>query len=443
MESMKSELTEVSETRKNLSFEIPSDVVDAEIDRVAQGYSRTVRVPGFRQGKVPATVVKQRYKDQILYDVAKDLIPRLVSTALQERGLEPVATPDIKDVVIEQGQPLKFTADFETVPPIDPGQYAGLTVRKPPAVLEVGAIEQALQQLQQRAARWHPVEDRPAQAGDTLLMDLTRTRRTSVIEIAGEGRPAKGGIDDKPEPLQNVTIELGAPQNPPGFDEHLRGLSTGDRRSFTLTYPADDATAELAGATVDYDITLKGIRRKELLALDDEFAKEVSDVDTLDALRLRIRDDLQHEAEHEADHRVRHDLLQQLSSRVKNAPTVLVDREVDRRLEELVRRLMEQGVDPMKATIDWPQFREAQRAPAEETVKSTLVLDEIGRREQIEPTDEDVAQEIDKFAQRSGRTPIAVRATLEKEDGLDRIRAGIRREKTMTWLLDKANVING
>ena len=168
----------------------------------------------------------------------------------------------------------------------------------------------------------------------------------------------------------------------------------------------------------------------------------MSDLETLEALRQRIKEDLQHEAEHEADHQARHELLQQLSGRVNAAPDVLVDREVDRRLEELVRRLMEQGVDPMKANIDWQQFREGQRQPAEETVKSTLVLDEIAGREQIEANDEDVAKEIERFAERSGRTPAAVRATLEKEGGLDRIRAGIRREKTMAWLIEKANIIS-
>src|SRR5215831_6539807 len=154
MDLVKTEFTEVSETRKNISFEIPSDVVDAEIDRIAKGYSRTARVPGFRPGKVPAAVVRQRYKDQILYDVAHDLIPRVVGDALRERGLEPVATPDIKDVVLEEGRPLTFAADFETLPPIELGEYTGLTVRKPPAVLEVGAVDQALDHLQQRHARW-------------------------------------------------------------------------------------------------------------------------------------------------------------------------------------------------------------------------------------------------------------------------------------------------
>jgi len=439
---VKTEFTEVSETRKHLSFEIPPDVVAAEIDRVAKGYSRTARVPGFRPGKVPAAVVRQRYKDQILYDVAHDLIPRLVGDALRERGLEPVATPDIKDVSIEEGQPLTFVADFETLPPIDPGEYTGVTLRKEPAVLEVGAVDQAIERLRQQAARWHPVEGRPAAAGDTLLADLTRTRRRRLVAMPGEAEPPPAHADDdKPETLQGVSIELGSENNPPGFDDHLIGASPDDHRTFTSTMPTNYAVAELAGATMDYDVTVKAVRHKELPALDDEFAKELGEFDSLDALRDRVRHDLQHEAEHESEHKLRHDLLQTLAGRMRTAPDVLVDREIDRRLEEFVRRLMEQGVDPNKANIDWQEFRERQRQAAADTVRSTLVVDEIARREQIDATDEDLDQEIAKFAERSGRTPTAVRARLEKEGALDRIRSGIRREKTMTWLVEKANVI--
>jgi len=441
MSPMKAEFTEVSDTRKHLSFEVPSDVVEAEIDRVALTYSRTARVPGFRPGKVPAGVIKQRYKEQILYDVAQDLIPRLVGDALKARDLRPVARPDIRDVVLEEGRPLTFIADFETMPPIDPGTYVGLTVRKPPAVLEVGAVDHALEHLQQRAARWQPVEDRPAATGDTLLLDLTRTRRSRRIALAGDAEPAPAHPDDdKPESLQNVSVELGNSANPPGFDEHLAGTSTGDTRSFTTAYPKDYGVEELAGATVDYAVTVKGIRKKELLALDDDFAKEVSELETLDALRDRLKSDLQKEAEMESEHKMRHELLQELAARLKTAPDVLVDHEIDRRLEEFVRRLMDQGVDPMKAGVDWKEFRERQRQAATETVRSTLVIDEIARREAIDASDDDLTKEIERFAERSGRTPTAVRARLDKEGGLDRIRAGIRREKTMSWLVEKANV---
>ena len=215
-------------------------------------------------------------------------------------------------------------------------------------------------------------------------------------------------------------------------------------RDFAVTYPADYQPAELAGTTVSYHATIKGVRRKELPELNDEFAKTVSDVETLDALKERIKHDLQHEAEHEADHKVRHDLLQNLAARMKSAvPSALIDREIDRRLEEFVRRLMDQGVDPMKAGVDWQEFRERQQEPSAETVKSTLVLDEIAKREQLDATDEDVAKEIEQFAERSGRTAAAVRARLEKEGGVSRIRSGIRREKTVAWLLEKANISNG
>jgi trigger factor len=442
MLSMKTEFTDVSETRKHLSFEIEPDVVEAEIERIARRYTRSARVPGFRPGKVPASVVRQRYKDQILHDVAHDLIPRVVGDALRERGLEPVASPDIKDVVIEEGQPLTFVADFETLPPIDPGDYTGVTLRKAPAVLEVGAVDHALDHLQERHARWHPVEDRPAALGDTLVVDLTRSRRARLISLAGEA-PAADQKDSEPEALPNVSLELGSDANPPGFDEPLVGTTAGDQRDFTITYPGDYDDPELAGATVDYSVTVKGIRRKELLPLNDDFAKEVSDLETLEALRDRIRDDLQRGAEQESDHGVRHQLLQELSRRVKTPPDVLVDQEIDRRLEEFVRRLMEQGIDPMQANIDWREFRERQREAALDTVRSTLVIDEIARRESIAATDEDVDAEIERFGERAGRTGAAVRARLEKEGALDRIRAGIRREKTMTWLIDKANVVNG
>ena len=189
------------------------------------------------------------------------------------------------------------------MPPIEPGEYTGLTLRKPPAVLEVGAVDRALEQLQQRAARWHPVEDRPARAGDTLLVDLDAD---APHQCHRDGRRASPGArrrrrqaGDAPERLDRDRREA----NPPGFDEQLTGTTAGDARSFTVDYPRDYEVAELAGATVDYAVTVKGIRRKELLPLDDDFAKEVSDVETLEALRDRVREDLQHGAEHEAEHR--------------------------------------------------------------------------------------------------------------------------------------------
>src|SRR5215218_6712329 len=168
---MKTEFIDVNDTRKNLVVEIPSTTVDAEIDKIARDYGKAARIPGFRPGKVPAKVVRQRFRDQILHDVAHGLIPRAVDEALRERGVEPVDTPDIRDVVVEEGQPLKFTASFETVPPIDPGDYSTITLTGTQPAVEEDAVDQALAQLQERGARYEPVEERPIEHGDSVQLD--------------------------------------------------------------------------------------------------------------------------------------------------------------------------------------------------------------------------------------------------------------------------------
>ena len=423
---MKTEFIDVSDTQKNLVVEIPSTVVDAEIDKIARDYGKAARIPGFRPGKVPAKVVRQRFRDQILHDVAHGLIPRAVDEALRERGVEPVDTPDIKDVVVEEGQPLKFTATFETVPPIDPGDYSALTITNRRTAVEEAAIEQALSQLRDRAARYEPVEERGVAAGDSVTVDLERTATAEN----GEAQTDKH---------DGVSVDIGAAANPPGFDEALVGLLTGERKTFDIAYPADYAVAELAGTTVKYDVTVKAIRKRVVPELDDEFAKDMGNFENLEALRGRVRADLEHEAMHENEREMRGELLKQLASRMTaEAPAVLLEREVDRRVEEFVRRLIEQQVDPMRTNINWEEFRERQREGAVEAVKSALVLDEVARRENISVSDADADEEIARYAERTGRTPAAVRARLEKEGGLGRVYAGIRRERTVEFLLSRA-----
>ena len=172
---MKTEFTDVSETQKTITIEIPTEVVDAEIDRIARGYTKQARLPGFRPGKVPQTIVKQRFKDQILHDVMHGLIPRAVEEALQERGIEPVDTPNIKDVALEEGQPLKFTAAVETVPAFDPGDLSAITLHRPPVEITDDAVNDMLQRLRERAGKFEPVEGRPVADGDAVVADLDRT----------------------------------------------------------------------------------------------------------------------------------------------------------------------------------------------------------------------------------------------------------------------------
>jgi trigger factor len=421
---MKADLVDVNETRKNLKIEIPSDVVDAEINRVARDYSRKARIPGFRPGKAPARVIKQRFKDQILNDVAHDLVPRAIDEALRERGVEPVDTPDVREVTVEEGQALTFTASFETVPAFDVGDYATLSLKRPSNRVDDEAVDQALQRLRDRAARFEPVEGRGIVEGDIVTLDLERTDPTGKVDKHAD-----------------VAVELGASANPPGFDAQLLGLEVESTKSFTIQYPADHPIGELANTEVSYTVTVKAIKRRVLPELDDEFAKDLGEFDTLDALKTRVRADLEHEAGHAAERAVRADLMKQLAARVSfEVPEPLVEREIDRRLEDFAGRLVDQGVDPRKAGLDWKAFREAQRDAAREAVASALVLDEVARREQIEAAASDVEQEISRYAERTGRTPAAVRAALEKEGGLSRIYTGLRREKSIDFLMARATI---
>ena len=421
---MKADLVDVNETRKNLKIEIPSEVVDAEIDRVARDYSRKARIPGFRPGKAPARVIKQRFKDQILHDVAHDLVPRAVDEALRERGVEPVDTPDILDVLVEEGRAMTFTASFDTVPAFEVGDYATLSLNRPSNRVDDEAVNQALQRLRDRAARFEPIEGRGVVDGDIVTVDLERTDA--------------GGKADK---HTDVTIELGASANPPGFDAQLLGLEVGATKSFTIQYPADHPIGELANTEVSYTVTVKAIKRRVLPELDDEFAKDLGEFDTLDALTSRVRGDLEHEAGHAAERAVRADLMKQLAARVSfEVPPSLIEREIDRRLEDFAGRLVDQGIDPRRAGLDWKAFREAQREPAREAVASALVLDEVARREQLEVANAEVDQEIERYAERTGRTPAAVRAALEKEGGLSRIYTGLRREKSIDFLMARATI---
>lgn len=427
---MKTELVDVSETRRNLVVEIPTSEVESAIDRVTREYSKSARLPGFRPGKVPPTVVRQRFRAQILHDVAHDLIPRTIDQVLSAKGVEPVDTPDVKDVVVEEGKPLSFTATFDVVPPFEPGEFGDIQLRRNPVQVDDDTVQQTLERLRERAARFEPVEGGVGE-GHTLVIDLERQ---------GTGSDGVAGAPDRHE---KVSIDMGAPANPPGFDAEVTGMVVGDTRAFTLSYPADYAVAELAGTSVGYTVTLNELRRRVMPELDDEFAKDLGDdLGSLDALRARVRTDLEAEARESAERQVRADLLKQLAKRLPfPVPDALVDREIDRRVEEFARRLMSQQIDPQRTNIDWVAFRQGQREPAREAVASALVLDQIARRDNVEVTDADLETELRRYAERTGLTPAAVRARLEQEDGLGRMQIGLRRESTVNAVLNRVQVV--
>jgi trigger factor len=431
---MRTELTELSATQKQLAFEIPVETVGAALDRVTRDYTKSARLPGFRPGKAPLTVVRKRYKDQILQDVMHDLIPQSLDEAMKERSLDPVDTPDIRDVSIEEGAPLRFTAVFETVPPLPDLDYASIQLRKTAIAVEDQAVASMLERMRERSARFEPVTDRPSEAGDTLTLDVTRTTLSSPGTDAAEA-------GDRTQTQTDTSVEIGAASNPPGFDAHVTGLTGGDTRTFTIRFPEDFVHEGLRGSQVQYDIAVKHVRRKILPALDDELARDLG-LESLEDLRQRVLTDLVKDAERTRQREMRDALLRQLAAVVTvDVPQVLIDREVDRRLEEFVRTLVDQGVDPMKVGIDWEQFRARQRDAAGDTVKATLMLDEVARRESITVPAEAVQAELQRFADLSGRTVEAVRARLSQDGGMGRLVGGMRRDRVVEFLMARATIL--
>ena len=427
---MKTEFVDVNETRKNVRVEIPSDVVDAEIERVARDYSRKARVPGFRPGKAPARVIKQRFKEQILHDVAHDLIPRAVDDALRERGVEPVDTPDIRDVTIEEGQPLTFTASFDTVPRSSRATTATIALRRPSSRGRRRGGRRGAQRLRERAARFEPVEGRGVEHGDTALVDLERQ--------ATAGRASAG----QPASRTSASSSARRPTRRDSTSSCSASKPARPRRSRSTTRPTTPI-AELAGTDVTYTVTVKGIKRGVLPELDDEFAKDLGEFETLDALRARVREDLEHEARHAAERevRARADEAARRARAVRGAG--LARRARDRSPHRGVRAAADgaAGRPARRRASTGTRSARASARSAREAVGGALVLDEVARREQLDgrPTRRSSARSRATRSGRAGRRRPCARA-LEKEGGLSRVAAGLRREKAIDFLMARATI---
>ena len=430
---MKTKINDLSNTRKNMVIEIPSSDVDSKINLLTQKYSRSVRLPGFRKGKVPPKLIQQRMRDQILNEVVNDLIPKAIEEVLHEQKLQPIDTPTVRDINIEEGEPLKFTATFEILPPVDPGEYQGLTLRQTPLEITDKNVSEAMEELRLRSAKSESIVDRGVVEGDIVEVDLTQQVVMSQTEDSST---------PEPENHESVKIEVGSKKNPPDFDNHLLNLTIGMSHEFSLTYPESHAVKELAGANVNYKVTVKSIAKRVLPDLNDEFANNFGNFETIDVLKEHVRKDLDEQAEKEMHRRTRDELLKQLVTRVEgDIPEALVNFEIDRRVEHFAANLISQQIDPRQANINWETFRKEQREPATDTVRSTLVLDEIAQRETIEVSDNELEQEITRLAKNNNRTVSATRAQLEKESKMGLLKVGLRREKTIDFVLSHATII--
>jgi trigger factor len=419
---VKVEYVEETTVRKALSFEIEPEVVQKEIETRSRAYARKVKLPGFRPGKIPPEVIKKRFQSQVLEDVAESLVNKVVFEELEGRGLKPLASPKVTDLKIDEGQPMTFKVVFETLPIVEVPEYKGLPAKARQPKVADEDVQKELERLREDAARFDPVEGRPAQKGDFVLLDLS-------------WRPVEGGKGGRDE---NAMIEVGGEGNHPKLAETLEGMSVGEMRQVRLDYPADHPSEGLAGKSLDYTVTLKAIKQKVLPALDDEFAKDLGEFGSLAELTAEVRKRLLAADERDADRELKNAIVETLVQKASfEVPDALVERHMNARTENAVRGLAHRGIDPSKINVDWRQYREAQRDDSVKAAKADILLDEIARREAVEALPAEVDAEIARMAERVRTSPGALRAKLEKEGDLGALRSRIREEKTLDLL--KAN----
>jgi len=411
--------------RRELDLEIPAEDVTKETEKVAKEFAKMARVPGFRPGKAPIALIKRKFAEDIKGEVLQTLVPGRVEKAVTEAKLTPVSQPQVDKLEFNEGQPLKFRASFEVLPEFELGNYKNLEIEMPEMNLTDEDVTKTLTEMQQRAANFTPAEGRAVENDDFVQVKLL-------------GTPEGGG-----EPLQaeSVLCHVGAEETMAPFNENLLGANVGDHKDFDVVYPADYPDAKLAGKTFHYAVDVLGIKTKKLPELNDEFAKDVSDATSLDELKKKIQESLEHERDHRQKDLQREKVIGEL---VKlhdfPVPESLVEHQMDVRLERVVRSLAQQGVDPRAVNVDWVTLRKRQEDRAKDDVKAELVIDRIATEEKIDSTDEELQHELEHMGTHSGESAEAIRARLTKQGTLDRMKAKLRSDKTVDWLAQNAKV---
>jgi trigger factor len=388
------------------------------------------RIPGFRRGHVPASIIRQRFSEEIKTDMVEALIPRFFRQEAERLSLHPVSQPRVTDLHLHDGEPLRFKAAFEVLPEIKLEGYKELRADKPEIAVSEADVEQALADVRERHASFNPVEGRALADGDFAQVSLDGNPKAEAK--SGEAKSGEG----QPVHMDEVLVEIAGKNTMPEFTEHLRGPSAGDERTFDVNYPEDTQDKRLAGKTFSYTVKVQSIKQKSLPELNDEFAKTLGEFQTMDDVRKAIREQMESERKHEAEHAAKDKLVGELIQRNDfEVPDSLIEQQIDIRLERGLRALAAQGLtaEQMKK-MDLPRLRAGQREQAIHDVKAALLLERVAEEENIQVSDEEFDRELEALAKQSKQTSEAVRARLTRDGGLDRIRTRIRNEKTLDFL---------
>jgi trigger factor len=418
---------EATNCKKELLIEIPLDVVRREVDTVTSQYARKARIPGFRPGHAPPTLVRQHFRDDVRNEVVQTLVPKFFENAVKEQKWSVVGHPRFEDLKFDEGNPLTCKATFEIYPEIELKPYKELEVgEETPNVTELD-INQALEEVRDQAATFEVVSDRPAADGDYLTMSY-------------KGYDVKAPASH-PVEARDVSLQLGGKGTVTAFRENLRGSRPGEIREFEVTYPEHYPQKSLAGKTFRYRIEVQSIKHKVVPAADDDLAKSVSEFATLEELRTRLRSDLMERARRRVEMAAKEKLVQQLLQLHEfPVPEVMVEAQLDRRLQRMVTQLVSQGIDPRQTQVDWRKVREDSRPEAEKEVRAWLLLSKVAEAEKLEVSEEEVDEIIREMAQEAHEPAATLKTRLTREGELDTMKSTRRNQKAIEFIYRNAKI---
>ena len=380
-----------------LEISIPVHEVESETDRVVADVMKRAKLPGFRPGKVPVSLVKKQFAADIRKRVLEALIPKFLQKQFEAENLNVVGTPDIKDVHYHAGEPLTFKAEFD--------------------------VAKRLDELREQKAQYVNIDPRPLENGDHAVVALE----------------SLGGVEGEPVKQEEMVLEIGGADTFEAFTENLRGVTPGEEKEFEVTYPAEFAAKRLAGRTVRFHATLKGLRKKELPELNDEFAQDLGDYRSVDELREAIRKSTFAQRQYEAQQEAKNQIVDKLvDAHDFPVPEVFVERQIRNRVEQSLRAMAAEGVDPNSLKLDWEKVKQSQRDKAVREVKASLLLTRIAEREAIGATRDEVDKEVERLARQQREPVAALQMKFEKDGTMGRIASHIQTEKTLNFLFEHA-----
>lgn len=410
-----------------LEMEVPQAEVAKAVDKAYQKLANRVNIPGFRKGKVPRKVLEMRIGKEALLDEAFEILaPQAYNKALAEQQVESVTQPEIEVVTFAEDQPLTFKATITAKPSIELGEYKGLTVEKPSAAVSDEEVTKQLEAMRNRQAKMVVAEGASLASGDFAIIDF---------EGFVDGKPFSGGE------AKGYPLEVGSGSFIPGFEEQLIGAKAGDDCEVKVTFPADYFVAELAGKEADFKVKVHDIKRKELPQLDDDFAKDVSDFDTLEELTADIKNKLEQAATEKAERDFRNNAVKAaVDNATVDIPDVMVDQKVAQMLQDFQMNLESRGMkfeDYLKYSgMDVSKLKESYREPALTNVKTDLLLEAVAKAEKIEVAPADMEMEVAVMAQNYGANPKDVWEIIRKEGRIMGLMESVMRRKAAQFIID-------